>query len=74
MIRRGVMALLWLGGLAAIGLVTYLLWLGVAAAMGMLLPGEATALALIPAAIVALLPLGWYLWVTALEPWRLRER
>jgi hypothetical protein len=72
-IRIGLLALLWLGGLAASALVTYLFWIGSVAAIGMLVPGETTAFELVPAAAVALAPLAWYLWVTMLEPLRLRR-
>ena len=61
------------GRLAAIGLVTYVLWRGSAAAIGMLVPGEPTAFELVPAALIASAPLTWYLWVTVLEPIRLRR-
>jgi hypothetical protein len=58
----------WLAGLAAVALVTYLVWIGTAAAIGLVVPGDGAAVQLIPAALISLVPIGWYVWVTIVEP------
>jgi hypothetical protein len=63
----------WCLGLVAIGFVSFLFWYGSSVAVGMVLPGEIGILELVPAPIVALAPLGWYVWVTIVEPLRLKH-
>jgi hypothetical protein len=49
------------------------MWIAAAAATNLVLPGDIGILELVPAAIVALAPLGWYVWVTIVEPLRLKH-
>ena len=66
-------AAMWSLGLVAIGLVSFLFWYGSLVAIGMILPGDMGILELVLAAMVALAPLGWYVWVTIVEPLRLKH-
>ena len=63
----------WFLGLVAIGFVSFLFWYGSLVATNLVLPGDTGILELVPAAIVALAPLGWYLWVTIIDPLRLKH-
>jgi hypothetical protein len=73
MMRAVGWAAMWCLGLVAIGFVSFLFWYGSTVAIGMILPGDIGILELVPAAIVALAPLGWYVWVTIVEPLRLKH-
>ena len=73
MMRRTLAVLLWVVGLAAVATVSFFLWYVGLAATILLVPGELRPVHLVPAAIVGLAPLGWYIWNTLFEPLRLRD-
>jgi hypothetical protein len=73
MIRILANALLWVLGLVGVATVGFILWYGGLAATNVVLPGEVQEAHLVPAAIVGLAPIAWYVWLTLIEPLRLRQ-
>jgi hypothetical protein len=62
----------WAGGLVAIVAIGSLLWYGALAATNVRVTGDVHVVRFIPAAVIGLTPIGWYLWVTVVEPLHLR--